>query len=195
MEKYLQQQIQSLTETFAQYDTSTSDLLVEICVNCLKKHGRIIITALGKNTPICEKFVGTLNSVGIDSHFLNTNSAVHGDLGLVKDGDVVIIVSKSGETRETIYLTKILKNKKTYNWLLTCHNSGTLQKIIKNKIILPVKIEGGRWNLIPNNSSLVFLTFLQALAMQLIDKLDIPLSVFKENHPGGGIGKALKHVR
>lgn len=195
MEKHLQQQIHTLTETFNQFDMSTANLLVNICISCIKNGNRIIISALGKNAPICEKFIGTLNSAGIDSRFLNTNSAAHGDLGLIKDNDVVIIVSKSGETLETIYLNKIIQNKKTYNWLLTCNKSGTLQKIIKNKIILPIKKEGDQWNMLPNNSCLVFLTFLQALSLELIDRLDIPFSTFKANHPGGGIGKFIKKLK
>ena len=105
------------------------------------------------------------------------------------------MISKSGETSETIYLAKILKKRGTNNWLLTCNKKGTVHKYIKNIIVLPIDNEGDPWNIVPNNSVAVFLIFLQALTMELIERLEIQLSVFKENHPGGGIGKVLKQAR
>ena len=57
---------------------------------------KIIVSGLGKNVPICEKFVGSMVSVGMDAAFLHTNSAVHGDMGIVKEGDMVIMVSSAG---------------------------------------------------------------------------------------------------
>lgn len=195
MHKHLKQQIATINKTFENYDQETAEKLIQNCVYTLYSGGRIIASALGKNVPVCEKFIGTLNSLGIDSHFLNTNSATHGDLGLIKPGDLVIMLSKGGMTNETVYLAQLLKDRGTTNWLLTCNKRGEAHKYIKNIMVLPIDQEGDPWNIIPNSSTLVFLIFLQALAMELITRLNIPLSVFKANHPGGGIGKALKSTK
>jgi len=193
MQKYVDNQIQIANKTFDKYDYKKSKVLLKECIKTLNKGNKIIVTALGKNIPICDKFVGTLNSLGICSSFLNTNLAIHGDLGMVNHKDIVIMLSKSGETPETIYLSKIFKGRKTNSWLLTCNKGGTTHRYVKHYIVLPIENEADLWNIIPNGSTLVFLIYLQALAMKLAEQLEIPLSKFKENHPGGSIGKMLKH--
>lgn len=122
---------------------------------------------------------------------MHTNSAVHGDLGMVSEDDVVILLSKSGETFETLELARLLGDKKSQNWLITCQSGSRAEVIIKQVVVLPITHEGDPWNLIPNNSSLVFLMFLQSLAMSLADLLPAQIEVFKQNHPGGSIGKKL----
>lgn len=193
MQKHLKQQLDTISKTFKSYNDEGFEELKKACLKIIASGGRIIATALGKNVPICEKFIGTLNSLSIDAHFLNTNSAIHGDLGLVKNNDLVIILSKSGETDETIYLSKLLRARRmTNNWLLTCSRKSTVEKLVKNIIVLPVEQEGDPWNLVPNNSTIVFLIFLQALAMTLLEEIDVSISIFKKNHPGGAIGKTLR---
>jgi len=192
MKKYFKQQINAMVKAYKSYDEKMTDRLLSDCLKTIKEKRSIIATALGKNVPICEKFIGTLNSVSINAHFMHANSAIHGDLGLVKKGDVVIILSKSGETEETIVLSLLLTKRKSKNWLLTCSKNSTTEKIVKNAVIFNLIDEGDPWNIIPNNSTLIFLMFLQALAMAIIEELKIPLKVFKANHPGGAIGKILK---
>ena len=98
---------------------SVFDQLVNEAVETIKKGNKIITSGLGKNVPICEKFVGSMVSMGLPAYFLHTNSAVHGDLGLVKKDDLVIVLTKSGETTESIYLTKHLENHEANIWLLS----------------------------------------------------------------------------
>ena len=83
--------------------------------------GRIIVTGLGKNVPIGEKFVGTMVSMGLDAAFINTDSAVHGDMGYIRNGDMLIFLSKSGETEESIRLAnELLCQKRDVTlWLIT----------------------------------------------------------------------------
>ena len=80
------------------------NILTDHCVQCLKNNGKIVASGLGKNVPICEKFVGTMNSLGMDARFLHTNTAVHGDLGMVDKKDIVLLLSKSGNTTESVML-------------------------------------------------------------------------------------------
>ena len=127
----------------------------------------------------------------MDAVFLNTNSAVHGDMGIVKQEDVVIILTKSGETAESVYLAQLLKYRKVYMWLLSFERNSTLAEIIPDKLILDLEHEGDMWNIMPNNSTTLNLIILQNLAMRIAEERKISLEVFKSNHPGGHIGKLL----
>ncbi|HPT59739.1 MAG TPA: SIS domain-containing protein [Fervidobacterium sp.] len=129
--------------------------------------------------------------IWIDAFFLRTNSAVHGDLGAVKDGDLVIILSKSGETSESVYLYEQLKMRNVIVWVMSYNGDSTLCREDSKKLVLYLEHEGDKWNLVPNNSSIGFLLVLQSIAMELADRLDVGLDVFKKNHPGGYIGKTL----
>ncbi len=170
------------------------DRLIADCENTLKSGHKIIASGLGKNVPICEKFEGTMLSAGLDARFLHTNSAVHGDLGMVKSGDLVIILTKSGSTAESVYLAEQLRKREGVSiWLMSCNERGTLSETMKKKIIVPLEHEGDPWNIMPNNSTTLFLIILQQLAMQLIKRMGITLEMFKPNHPGGAIGVKLQH--
>lgn len=192
---HLKKQLIALEKIEENIDYDTLDTLIEDMLATINTGGKIIATALGKNVPICEKFIGTLNSLGINGHFLHTNSAIHGDLGVVKDNDLVIMLTKSGETSESIYLYEQLIKRKIKLWLLTYNGNSTLGKKIANKLVLFLEHEGDKWNLVPNNSSIGYLLVLQAVAMEITDRLDIKLEVFKQNHPGGYIGKVLETKR
>lgn len=92
-------------------------------------------------------------SLGINCAFLHTNSAVYGDPGIVKEGDLLVILSKSDNTHESIYLYEHLVKKRADVWLMTYNEQGTLSKMCEKKIVLHLEHEGDRWNLVPNNSS------------------------------------------
>lgn len=166
--------------------------LVEDCVTALKNGNKIIVSGLGKNVPICDKFVGTMVSLGLNAQFLHTNSAVHGDMGIVQDGDVVIILTKSGETQESIYLSRKLRDRKAEQWLLTFQKNSTLMREIDKCIMIEMDHEGDMWNIMPNNSTTLNLIVLQTVAMQISRKMNLTIDDFKRNHPGGHIGEILK---
>lgn len=191
MTNHLNSQLMALKKIVDNIDRNALEQLIQDMIRTIRNRGKIIATALGKNVPICEKFVGTLLSVGISSYFLHTNSAIHGDLGVVNEGDLVILLSKSGETDESINLYHHLVKKKANVYVMTYNEDSTLAKICPKTILLHLEHEGDKWNLIPNNSTIGYLFILQALAMELIERLNIPLEVFKQNHPGGAIGKKL----
>ena len=161
-------------------------------MNCMNKGGKVIASGLGKNVPICEKFVGTMNSLGMDARFLHTNTAVHGDLGIVEENDIVLLLSKSGNTVETILLANYLKERGTEVWLLTFNENSKLLNSVSHYLLLRLINEGDPWDIVPNNSTTVYLILLQGLAMQLADRKGITLNDFKRNHPGGGIGAKLR---
>ena len=168
--------------------------LVQDCADVLRSDKKIIVSGLGKNVPICDKFVGTMNSLGLNACFMHTNSAVHGDLGMIHAGDLVIILTKSGETSESIYLTRLLKERKTNLWLLTFVSESTLTREIPKHIVMDLIHEGDLWNIMPNNSTTMNLIVLQGLAMMIAREMDLDIQQFKRNHPGGHIGEMLKHA-
>jgi arabinose-5-phosphate isomerase len=161
------------------------------CLDTLDAGHKLIASGLGKNVPICEKFVGTLNSVGIPAAFMHTNSAVHGDLGIVQNGDLVIILTKSGETAESVHLAGLLRERDCGLWLLSFSRDSTLYREIAKRLIIELEHEGDRWNILPNNSTVLNLIVLQELAMRIAEEQDIDIDVLRRNHPGGDIGVRL----
>lgn len=189
MISYFERQLAEFDYSIHSLDEKEFSRWVDEAVDTLQSGHKIIVSGLGKNVPICDKFVGTMISMGLDAYFLHTNSAVHGDMGVVKDGDMVIILTKSGETSESIYLAGLLARRQVNMWLLTFQRESTLAREIPNSIVLDLKHEGDLWNIMPNNSTTVNLIVLQGLAMMIAKQLNLPMEQFRRNHPGGAIGK------
>ena len=192
---YFTDMMQTIKESILSMDEATFNQLVEDSINTLDAGNKIIVSGLGKNVPVCDKFVGTMLSMGQNAGYMNTNSAVHGDIGMVNDGDLVIILTKSGETEESVYLTHLLQKRKVLLWLLSFEEKSTLKNLISKSLILHLKHEGDMWNIVPNNSTTVNLIVLQGLAMMICQKRQVTLRDFKRNHPGGHIGAQLKNVQ
>ncbi len=192
MIRYFEKQLKEFEHSVHSLDGQILDRWVGEAAEVLKRGNKIVVSGLGKNVPICEKFVGSMVSIGLDACFLHTNSAIHGDMGVVKAGDMVILLSKSGETEESILLARLLKRRKVNMWLLTFSEESTLTKEIENSVIVELEHEGDLWNIMPNNSTTLNLIILQGLAMQIADMLGLDIESFRENHPGGYIGKVLK---
>lgn len=195
MNQYFKDVIDVLEYSLNSIDENMYEQLLHECVETLRNKNKIIVSGLGKNTPVCEKFVGTMVSLGLNACYLNTSSAIHGDIGLVHKGDLVILLTKSGETSESVYLYEVLKERKCAIWLISFNINGLLSHKIKNKIIIDMEHEGDKWNIVPCNSTTLNLIVLQALAMQIVEKLQVPLDEFKKNHPGGHIGDVLKNEK
>jgi D-arabinose 5-phosphate isomerase GutQ len=191
MKTEIKSQIDSLMYTLKHLERENE--IYNRVYNTLSNGNKIVISALGKNVPIAEKFVGTMVSLGLKASFMHTNSAVHGDMGLVNNNDLVILLSKSGNTLETEYLAKhLLKNSVDFICLSFGDKSSLLYKIKpKDFYSFKLKTEGDLWNLIPNNSSVTFLVILQAIVMKLIKIFKIDSRILKRNHPGGAIGNQI----
>ena len=189
---YFEKQLAELDYSIHSLDEKEFSRWADETVETLKSGHKIIVSGLGKNVPICEKFVGSMVSMGLDASFLHTNSAVHGDMGIVKDGDMLILLTKSGETSESVYFAGLLKDRKINLWLLTFVKDSTLANEIQNRIILALKHEGDLWNIMPNNSTTMNLIVLQGLVMVTAKRLGLDIGDFKRNHPGGHIGVMLQ---
>lgn len=189
---YFEKQLQEFDHSIHSIDMNIFEQWINEAVDTINNGHKIIASGLGKNVPVCEKFVGTMLSLGLDAYYLNTNSAVHGDMGVVKEGDMVVVLTKSGETTESIYLTRHLKERNVNLWLLTFAEESTLTREIPNKLIIDLIHEGDLWNIMPNNSTTINLIILQGLAMMIANRKGLKLEDFKRNHPGGAIGEKLK---
>lgn len=192
MMRYFEEQLEQIERSFQSLDEKVFKRWVREAVETINNGHKIIVSGLGKNVSICEKFVGSMVSMGLEAYFLHTNSAVHGDMGIVKNGDMVIILTKSGETAESIYLTRLLEQRKVNMWLLTFVEDSTLTRELPNSIIINLEHEGDLWNIMPNNSTTINLIVLQGLAMMIAKEKKLELCDFKINHPGGHIGELLK---
>jgi arabinose-5-phosphate isomerase len=183
--------IDQINSAFSSLDDGTFNILLDDCEKVIRNGGKIVASGLGKNVPICEKFVGTMQSLGLPAVFLHTNTAMHGDLGAVKDGDILLILSKSGSTAESILMANYIKDWNIKKWELSFNDGGRLAGICENKLLLRLDSEGDPWNILPNNSSSCYLILLQGLALCLAERMDVKLSDFRRNHPGGAIGEKL----
>lgn len=193
MLSYFEKQLKEIDNSIHSLNEEDFIRWVDDGVKTIDEGHKIIASGLGKNVPICEKFVGSMVSLGMEASFLHTNSAVHGDMGIVKDGDMVIILTKSGETAESVYLSRLLQTRSVKLWLLTFTEGSTLSKEIPNHITLKLTHEGDLWNIMPNNSTTIDLIVLQGLAMQIAKMRNLNISDFKRNHPGGHIGELLRN--
>ncbi len=189
---YYDNVLKVLEESINSIKCDEYERLLRECTEVIKNGGKIVASGLGKNVPICEKFVGTLNSMGIDARFLHTNTAVHGDLGMVKSNDLVILLSKGGNTVETVMLAQYLKERNTNVWLMTFTERCKSAEVVDNKLVMHLMNEGDEWDIMPNNSTSVYLIILQGMAVEIGKRLKITLDDFSCNHPGGGIGARLR---
>lgn len=196
MKEYFDGMLKTIEKSVGSLDYERFDALTADCMKAIAGGRKVIVSGLGKNVPVCDKFVGTMNSLGQPASFMNTNTAVHGDIGMVNDGDVVIILTKSGETVESVYLESLLEQRKCVNWLLTFKKESTLTKKLGDRcLVLDLENEGDQWDIVPNNSTTVNLIVLQGLAMEIVKRRGVTLADFKKNHPGGHIGEQLKDVQ
>ena len=194
MKEYFADIMSTLQNSLSSLDEEQFTKLVNDCTEAIGEGGKVIVSGLGKNVPVCDKFVGTMVSLGQNACFMNTNSAAHGDLGMVMPGDVVIILTKSGETAESVYLAKHLLERDCKLWLLTFREQSTMRRMLPNSLVLKLENEGDHWDIVPNNSTTVNLIVLQGLALHIAKKRGVTLDDFKKNHPGGFIGEQLKNV-
>lgn len=191
MIKYYEGVLETIKDSIESIPEDIYEQIINECVITLKNGGKIIASGLGKNVPICEKFVGTMNSLGMDARFLHTNTAVHGDLGMVGEKDLVLLLSKGGNTHETVALANCLKDRGSNTWLITFTNKCKSAEVVEKKFIMHLINEGDEWDIVPNNSTTVYLIVLQGIALDIAKRLNVTLEDFGKNHPGGGIGARL----
>ena len=164
----------------------------EKSIDCLLEcRGRIVISGIGKSAIVAQKIVATLNSTGSPSVFLHAADAIHGDLGMVQKYDVVIIISKSGESAEIKVLIPLIKNFGNQTIAITGNLSSYLAK--KSDFVLNTTVEQEACpnNLAPTTSTTAQMVMGDAIAVCLMEKRGFNTDAFARVHPGGNLGKRL----
>ncbi|MGB0888361.1 MAG: KpsF/GutQ family sugar-phosphate isomerase, partial [Vicingaceae bacterium] len=157
----------------------------------LKSKGRLVISGIGKSANICQKIVATLNSTGTPAIFMHAADAIHGDLGNVLKDDVVICLSKSGDTPEIKALVPLIKNFGNSLIAITGNPNSFLGKQATYVLNTHVEKEACPNNLAPTSSTTAQLVMGDALAVCLLKSRGFDSTDFAKFHPGGALGKQL----
>jgi arabinose-5-phosphate isomerase len=174
----------------AQLDYSF-DRAVELAVEVLRQRGKIIVVGIGKSGHIGRKIAATLTSTGSPALVLNSVDALHGDLGVVNDGDLVLALSYSGESEELLNLLPALKRFAVKLLALTGAPKSSLAR--HSDLVLNVRVprEACPFNLAPTASTTAMLVMGDALAMAILQARGFKRQDFAKHHPSGAIGRAM----
>jgi arabinose-5-phosphate isomerase len=169
-------------------DEATVEKTIRVLDDCA---GKIVVIGIGKSGVIAQKIAQTLTSTGTVSVFLHPSDALHGSLGIVRDGDVVVALSNSGETDEILLLLPALKSRKISLISIVGNTNSTLAR--HSDIVLDASVdkEACPLNLAPTCSTTVALAVGDAIAMTLMEAKNLTAADFAANHPAGRLGKRL----
>jgi arabinose-5-phosphate isomerase len=163
------------------------DRTVEVMHGC---GGRVVLMGIGKSGLICKKIASTLSSVGTPALFLHPADSLHGDLGMLQKGDVLVIVSNSGETEEIIKILPSIKRMGVVTLVITGNAGSTIATY--GDIVLNIKVdEACPFNLVPTSSTTATLALGDALAVALMERKNFRIEDFASLHPGGTLGRRL----
>ena len=167
----------------------------ESFVSCVEEifscRGRLILTGVGKSALVAQKIVATLNSTGTPALFMHAADAIHGDLGMIRSEDMVLCLSKSGETSEIKVLVPLVKNLGNSLVAMVSRENCYLAKHADHVLYLPVAKEADPNNLAPTSSTTAQMAIGDAIATSLLALRGFSPSDFAQFHPGGSLGKQL----
>jgi arabinose-5-phosphate isomerase len=183
-------ELAALKAVSAQLDKSF-DAAVEIIMATLKQRGKIVIVGIGKSGNVGSKIAATLTSTGSTAVVLNSVDALHGDLGIINDGDVILALSYSGESEELLNLLPALKRFSVKFISLTGNLKSSLAKHSDIALSVKVEKEACPFNLAPTSSTTATLVMGDALAMAVLQARGFKQKDFAKYHPSGAIGRAM----
>jgi arabinose-5-phosphate isomerase len=175
----------------AELEDRIDENFAEVVDLILGSTGRVVITGVGKSGIIAKKIVATMNSTGTPALYLHPADAVHGDLGVVRKEDVVICISKSGDTVEVLRLIPIFKRIGVPVISMVGNLNSQLARLSDYVLNVSVKEEACPYNLAPTASTTATLAMGDALAIALLEKRNFTVENFALFHPGGNLGKRL----
>jgi arabinose-5-phosphate isomerase len=183
--------ILSESESIAKLIQFLDDNFVNAVEIIYESKGRLVVTGIGKSAIIAQKIVATLNSTGTPSLFLHASEAIHGDLGMLQPSDVVICISKSGNSPEIKVLVPLLKRFGNKLIAITGNTTSFLGKEADFVLNTYVDSEACPINLAPTNSTTAQLVMGDAIAVCLMEMKNFTAEDFAKYHPGGALGKKL----
>ncbi|MFD0864129.1 SIS domain-containing protein [Sungkyunkwania multivorans] len=185
------QTIRSEAEAITHLATLIDEDFAEATELIYRSKGRVIVTGIGKSAIIATKIVATMNSTGTPAIFMHAADAIHGDLGTILDDDVVICISKSGNTPEIKVLVPLIKNGPNKLIAITSNKESFLGQQADHILHAYVEKEACPNNLAPTTSTTAQLVIGDALAIALLDLKGFSSKDFAKYHPGGSLGKKL----
>jgi arabinose-5-phosphate isomerase len=188
--RVLKIEAQAILDVLARLD-SAFDRAVDLLFAC---KGRVVLTGMGKSGIIARKIASTLSSTGTPSFFLHPAEALHGDLGMLARGDLILAVTYGGETREIIALLEALKRLEISLVTLTGNAKSTIAEASNLVLDVSVNEEACSLNLAPTASTAVAMAVGDALAVSLLERRDFRHDDFAALHPAGSLGKKLLRV-
>lgn len=171
--------------------TSLDDRFVDVINLIFNAKGRLVLTGVGKSADVGRKIVSTLNSTGSPALFVHSGDAVHGDLGVIQVGDVVLCLSKSGRSSEVMALVPLLKQHGHPIIGITGASDSPLAKQSDHLLIAGIDPEACPYDLAPTTSTSVQMALGDAIAMCLMEINGFKAEDFAKFHPGGNLGKKL----
>ncbi len=178
-------------EAIAQLEGRLTDDFATACQLVLNCKGRVVVTGMGKSGHIGNKMAATLASTGTPAFFVHPGEASHGDMGMIQPSDVVIDLSKSGETGEVNILLPLLKRLGTALISMTGNPESTLGRAANAHLNTGVNQEACPLNLAPTSSTTCALVMGDALAVALLEARGFTAEDFAFSHPGGSLGRRL----
>ena len=188
--KVFEIELAALRAVSRQVDASF-DAAVDTLRETLRRRGKVVVVGVGKSGIIGQKIAATLTSTGSTAVVLNSVDALHGDLGVVNDGDAIVVLSYSGETEELLTLLPALKRFAVKIIGLTGDRKSTLGRLSDHVLNVKVPREACPFNLAPTSSSTAMLVMGDALAMAVMEARGAKRADFARYHPAGAIGRSL----
>lgn len=183
----INQEAEALQALSKQIDTN----FVQVVESILSSKGRVVISGIGKSAIIAQKIVATLNSTGTPSIFMHAADAIHGDLGMIQEDDLVVVISKSGNTPEIKVLASLLRQNDNILVAIVGNTDSFLAQQADYILDTTVEREACPFNLAPTTSTTAQLAMGDALAVCLIEGRKFTDRDFARYHPGGALGKRL----
>ncbi len=179
------------TEALEQLNERIDENFIQACLYMLDCEGRVVVLGMGKSGHIGNKIAATLASTGTPAFFIHPGEASHGDLGMIKDDDVVMALSNSGETDEIMTLLPVIKRLGVPLISMTGNKNSSLAKTASVNIDVSVKKEACPLGLAPTASTTAALAMGDALAIALLEARGFGVEDFAIAHPGGMLGRRL----
>ena len=186
----LNNNIEELQNNFC--DMKRAIEIISVLLKNMNKNNNIYLSGMGKSGYICKKSVSTWQSLSIKSYYIDLPNLSHGDFGVFRDGDILILVSNSGNTDEVVYIIDYIKSKllkKITIISIIANKDSKMEKISDYTFILNKIKESDKIDMTPSTSSMIFMSLLDAIGIAL--RSDISIEEFKNNHPCGALGSRI----
>ena len=185
---YYNKHISSILVSLDYLEGDKVEKFVDLILNC---KGKIFFTGIGKNGHVAAKATSTFSSIGVPCFYINPIDSVHGDMGVIDEDDLLIAISKSGNTEELINFLYHVEHKNCKIVSIHSNNQNKSKDYSCLDINLHVNQEADHLNIVPTSSIAIFTIFLQSVACEISSRKQLTLKQFVQNHPGGSIGKTI----